>query len=445
MDTVKLVLLLPTILLILITGIYLSVKLKWLQISRLPYALSLIGAKRGENKSSSIAALFTILGGNLGVGNISGTAVALKTGGPGSILWMAIIVVITSIIKYVTCYLSIKNRKKKNGRFTGGPIAYMADAFDSKKATVMFLVIMIMASITVGNLVQVNSLSIPLSMIDVPVVTGGIIMAIIFFIVAVLSLKKIKIFISAMIPAMTVSYLTLCGIILFKCSENILPSLKLITSSFFTTSSFNSGLSLGLILEMLTIIQVGTLRGVFATDIGLGLEGIVHSSIAPKKNNNKFIVQQSLITIISPFIVAFIVFITAMVLLVTDSWITDLESTNMCIFAFGKAMNWPYIDYFIMVIMFCFAFTTIFTWFFCSKQTIRYVSQNDKYNKIWIVTFTIIIPLGAIGKVQLLWDIADISIAALLFINILAILKLTSKNLEVFTVSSRYLKLQKQS
>ncbi|MDR2609268.1 MAG: alanine:cation symporter family protein, partial [Rickettsiales bacterium] len=264
MDIVKFVLLLPTILLILIAGVYLSVKLKWLQIFRLPYALSLIGAKRGENKFSSIAALFTILGGNLGVGNISGTAVALKTGGSGSILWMAIIVVITSAIKYVTCYLSIKNRKKKNGRFIGGPMAYMADAFNSRKATIAFLVIMMIVSITVGNLVQVNSLSIPLDMIDMPVVTGGIIMAIIFFVVAALSLKKIKIFISAMIPIMTVSYLTLCGIILFKYNENILPSLKLITSGFFTTDSFNFGLSLGLIVEMLTIIQVGTLRGIFA-------------------------------------------------------------------------------------------------------------------------------------------------------------------------------------
>lgn len=113
MDTVKFVFLLPTILLILVAGVYLSVKLKWLQVFRLPYAVSLIGAKRGENKFSSIAALFTILGGNLGVGNVSGTAVALKTGGPGSILWMAIIIVVTSVIKYVTCYLSIKTRKEK--------------------------------------------------------------------------------------------------------------------------------------------------------------------------------------------------------------------------------------------------------------------------------------------------------------------------------------------
>ncbi|WP_025264058.1 alanine:cation symporter family protein [Wolbachia endosymbiont of Onchocerca volvulus] len=442
MDTIKFVLLMLTILLILITSIYLSVRLKWLQIFRLPYALSLIGIKRRENKFSSIAALFTTLGGNLGVGNISGTAVALKTGGPGSILWMTIIIVITSVIKYVTCYLSMKTRKKKNGKFIGGPISCVADAFNSKKATAMFLAIMIMTSITVGNLVQVNSLSIPLSIIDVPMVVGGVIIAIIFFAVAAFNLKKIKIFISAMIPIMTVSYLTLCGIILFKFSKNILPSLKLITSSFLTTSSFNSGLSLGLILEVLTIIRVGTLRGIFATDIGLGLEGTVHSSIVPKKNSNKFIIEQSLITIISPFIVAFIVFVTAMVLLVTDSWVTDLESTNMCIFAFKRAMSWPYIDYLIMVIMFCFAFTTIFTWFFCSKQTIRYVSMNDKYIKIWIVIFTVIIPVGAINRVQLLWDIADISIAALLFINILTILKLTSRNPEIFTMSNRYLKLQ---
>ncbi|WCR54323.1 MAG: Amino-acid carrier protein AlsT [Wolbachia endosymbiont of Ctenocephalides orientis wCori] len=192
MDIVKFVLLLPTVLLMLIAGVYLSIKLKWLQIFRLPYAFSLFGVKRGENKFSSLAALFTVLGGNLGVGNISGTAIALKTGGPGFILWMIIIIAITSVIKYVTCYLSIKHRKEKNKRFIGGPITYMAGAFNSKKATTLFLIIMVISSITVGNLVQVNSLSIPLSMINIPVIAGGIVMAVIFFIVAALSLKKLK-------------------------------------------------------------------------------------------------------------------------------------------------------------------------------------------------------------------------------------------------------------
>lgn len=441
MDIVKFILLLPTVLLMLMAGVYLSIKLKWLQIFRLPYAFSLFGVKRGENKFSSLAALFTVLGGNLGVGNISGTAIALKTGGPGFILWMIMIIIITSVIKYVTCYLSIKNRKEKNKRFIGGPITYMAYAFNSKKAEILFLVIMIIASITVGNLVQVNSLSIPLSMINIPVIVGGLAMAIIFFIVAVLSLKKVKIVISSMIPIMTISYLALCCVVLFKFSANIFPSIGLIVNNFFTFDSFNSGLSLGIILETLTIIQVGTLRGIFATDIGLGLEGIVHSSITPKKDNTKFIIEQSLITIISPFIVALIAFITTMVLLVTDSWITDLESTNMCIFAFKKAINWPYVGYLIMAIMFCFAFTTIFTWFFCLKQTIRHLSMNSKYTRILIIIFTLIIPLGAIGRVQLLWDIADISIAALLFINILAVLKLTFKDQEVFIMSNRYLRL----
>ncbi|MDN5247679.1 MAG: alanine:cation symporter family protein [Wolbachia endosymbiont of Tyrophagus putrescentiae] len=440
MDTIKLVLLLPTVIFMLITSVYLSAKLKWLQIFRLPYAFSLLKPKKGENRFSSLAALFLILGGNLGVGNISGTAIALKTGGPGFILWMIVIVIVTSVIKYVTCYLSISKRIKKEKRFIGGPVAYMADAFNSKKATAIFLFIMIIAAITVGNLVQVNSISIPLEMINVPVIIGGIAMAVIFFIVTVLSLQKIKVFISALIPIMTVSYLVFCGVILFKLSENILPSLNLILSSVFTMSSLKSGLSLGLILEVLTIIQVGTLRGIFATDIGLGLEGTIHSSITPKKNNTKFVIEQSLITIISPFIVVIIAFVTTMVLLVTDSWMTGLESTNMCIFAFKKAINSFYINYFIMTLMFCFAFTTIFTWFFCAKQSIRYVFNSSIYVKIWIAIFTMIIPLGSISKVQLLWDIADISISALLFINILAILKLISKNQEVFTLSRRYLK-----
>lgn len=443
MDIVKLILLLPTVVLMLATGVYLSIKLKWLQIFRFPYAISLLSFKKSENKFSSIAALCTVLGGNLGVGNISGTAVALKSGGPGFILWMIIIIIITSVIKYVTCYLSIRKRKKENKRLIGGPIAYMADAFNSKKATIIFLFIMVISSITVGNLVQVNSLSIPLDMVNVPVIIGGVIMTVVFFIVTVFSLRKIKIIISTMIPAMTISYLILCVIILFKFSENILPSMKLILSNFLTINSFKSGVSLSLILEIFTIIQVGTLRGIFATDIGLGLEGIVHSSIASKKNSTKFIIEQSLITIISPFIVALIALITTMVLLVTGSWMTDFESTNMCIFAFKQVTTSPYISYIIMMIMFCFAFTTIFTWFFCVKQTIRYVSSKNVYIKIWIMIFTMIIPFGSIGNVQLLWDIADISIAALLCINLLAILKIVQKDQEVFTLSNRYLKLTK--
>ncbi len=389
-----------------------------------------------------MTALFTILGGNLGVGNISGTAIALKSGGPGFILWMILIIMITSVIKYVTCYLSIKKCKKRNEGPVGGPITYMVDAFNSKKAAIIFLFIMIIASITVGNLVQVNSLSIPLDMLDVPVIIGGIIMSVVFFIITALSLDKIKIFISSLIPIMTVSYIVLCGITLFKFSGNILPAMRLIVSHFFSIDSFRLGLSFGLILEILTVIQVGTLRGIFATDIGLGLEGMVHSAIIPKKNNARFMIEQSLITIISPFIVALIAFITTLTLLVTDSWITDLKSTNMCIYAFKKAMSSPYLNYLIMAIMFCFAFTTIFTWFFCAKQTIYYICNNSVYIKIWTIIFTIIIPFGSISEIGFLWDIADVSIAALLFVNVLAILRLLPKNQEIFSTSNRYLKLK---
>ncbi|MBV0900049.1 MAG: alanine:cation symporter family protein [Wolbachia endosymbiont of Fragariocoptes setiger] len=442
MEIINLILLLPTVLIVLASSIYLSIKLKWLQILRIPYAFSLLITKKGKNKFSSFAALFTVLGGNLGVGNVSGTAIALKSGGPGFILWMIIIIIITSIIKYVTCYLSIKNRKKIGTRFIGGPITYMAEAFNSKKATYLFLCIVLISSLTVGNLVQVNSLLIPLNMIDVPMIIGGVIMAVFFFIVAILSLRKIKVFMSTMIPAMTIAYLTLCVIALIKFNKNIFPSLELILNNFCTVKSFTSGMSLGLILETLNIIQIGALRGIFATDIGLGLEGIVHSSISTKKDTSKFAIEQGLITLLSPFIVAVIAFITTMVLLVTGAYMTELESTNMCIFAFQKAIQLPFTNYLIIVIMFCFAFTTIFTWFFCTKQTIRYVSSNKMYIIVWTIVFTIFIPIGSIGAIRLLWNIADISIALLLCINILAILKIVFNNQEIFTISTRCLKLK---
>ncbi len=430
MNIIKLIFFLPAILLLLTTSIYLSIKLKWVQIFKLPLAISLLNKSSDKSsKLSSIGALFTILGGNLGVGNISGTAIALKTGGPGFVLWMIIIIIVTSIIKYVTCYFSLEKRIKQNGVYIGGPITYIGDALGYNKVTIIFLVIMIVSAITVGNLVQINSLSMPLNLINVPMIIGGIAMMVIFFIATTIGLGQIGALISGVVPVMTISYFLLSAIVLYKFSHNILPSLKLILSNFLTFGSLKAGLIGSFILETFNTIQVGALRGIFATDIGLGLEGIIHSSIKSDGDYEQFKMQQSLITIISPLLVAIIVFITTVVLLVTDAWTADTESTNMCILAFKRAISSNYINYIIMAIMFCFSFTTILTWFLCSQSTISYVfAGNKNYLKIWSIIFTIIIPIGSICKAKFLWDAADIAIAFMIMINTAAVLMMFLKH-----------------
>lgn len=426
----KVILFLPAILLLLITSIYLSIKLRWVQILKLPFAISLLGKSNDRSSGlSSIGALFVILGGNLGVGNISGTAVALKTGGPGFVLWMIIIITITSIIKYVTCYFSLEKRIKQNGEYVGGPITYIGDALGSNKVTILFLAAMILASITVGNLVQVNSLSIPLSLIDVPTAVGGITMMIVFLCSITVGARQTTALISTIVPLMTIGYFLLATVVLYKFSYNILPSMKLIFSNFLAIKSLKSGLIGSFILETFSIIQVGTLRGIFATDIGLGLEGIIHSSIKSNGDFQKFKVEQSLIAIISPLLVAAVVFTTTLVLLVTGAWVADAESTNMCILAFKAAINSDYINYIIIAIMFCFSFTTIINWFLCSRSTMSYVFvKNKNCLKIWSIIFALVIPIGSICRAQILWDAADIAIAFMITINTAAVLMMFLKH-----------------
>ncbi|ANC34055.1 Amino-acid carrier protein AlsT [Anaplasma phagocytophilum] len=434
----KLFLAFPAVFLLLFSGFRLSFSSRWLQLRSFTDAISCLLKNRGA-EFSSLAALCAIVGGNLGVGNLSGTAVALKAGGPGFIVWMVFIIILTSIIKYATCYISIRTREERNGRTFGGPVVYSQHAFKTKWASLAVAIITMVCAVTVGNLVQVNSLSISMHLIGQSPLSAGIVMAIALFIVTNLgSLGRV---VSRVVPAMTIFYIVLAGLTLGKFGSNIIPSLKLILESALSLSSLRDGAILALVAETFTIIQVGALRGIFATDIGLGLEGTVHSMVVSKNVvDSNFATQQSLVSIISPFIVALVTFITTLVLLTTGVW-TDLslESTNMCFAAFTSAFGKHYTEYALIALVFCFSLTTILTWFICSKEVLAYVSHNNRFmEKCWTALFFFIIPLGSLGGVSLLWDIADISISISIIINTLGILLLLNRyKKEMFSALSK--------
>ncbi|MGN7661813.1 MAG: alanine:cation symporter family protein [Anaplasma sp.] len=393
--------------------------------------------KDNNAKFSSVAAVCAIVGGNLGVGNVSGTAVAIRSGGPGFIVWMTLIVVITSIIKYATCYISIAERKVVNGRTFGGPAAYLQNAFGTKWAASSIAgLATAVCSITVGNLVQVNSLSVPMHLIGQPPYVAGTLVACALFLVSILGLNFIARSISALVPAMTVAYLTLCLIVICKSYDNILPSLGLIFSSCLKVDSFRNGTILAFVSEFLTVIQVGTLRGIFAADIGLGLEGTVHSLVSNETGYKGFAAQQSLISLISPFLVAVVTFMTTLVLLVTGVWSDPgLESTSMCFSAFVQTLGSGYIEYLLVGLMFCFSFTTVLTWLMCSKEAILFITRSELCGKLWTLIFIASAPVGALCTVRVLWDIADLSIALTSAINTVGILLMMPKYKDMFIVS----------
>ncbi|ASI47817.1 transporter [Anaplasma ovis str. Haibei] len=426
----------PAVTLLLFAGLRMSISSGWLQIRGLPLAVSSLFT--GERKKfSSVAAVCAVLGGNLGVGNISGTAVALSSGGPGFIVWMVLIVTVTSIVKYASCYISTSTRiLTKNGKMFGGPVVYIKHALGAKWAPFTVAFVTAVCAITVGNLVQVNSLAIPMDLMDLPPLAAGMLVAFALFFVSALGMNFIAKTVSSMVPAMVLLYMALCLTVLVKCYDNILPSFTLILTSFLNLDSLKNGAVLAFIAEILAVVQVGALRGIFATDIGLGLEGTVHSLVPNECDDKRFVAQQSLMSLISPFIVAIVAFVTTMVLLTTGVWSnTALESTNMCFTAFTSVLGSGYVEYALLGLMFCFSFTTVLTWLMCSKEALLYILGRDAYGRAWTALFIAIAPLGSVCTVKLLWDIADLAISLATIVNTIGMLIVASQYRDMFKVA----------
>ena len=418
--------------LMILVGIYFSYKLNFTHLLQLRNVLSILKSSNQNNNNknlSSFAALSATLGGNLGTGNISGVAVALATGGPASLFWMSIIICIVSVIKYVSCFLGIKYRiQNNNGQYVGGPMYYIKQGMSSPIIASLFAVLLLIGALTVGNLVQVNSLVLPITHSSTAALIYGLLIAFLIGMVTIGGLSWFSEVITRLVPTMAIVYLSSCLYILLTHYHEIIPAFKLIFNSTFNVNHISGGVLGYGTLHLLAGIKTGFIRGIFATDIGLGLEAILHSNVHTKNNNNnQLAIEQSIISVLSPFVVMIVCIITGLVLIVTGVWNDPtLESTNMCFAAFSIGIPSQFAGYIMLVTLFCFAFTTILTWMFCGNKAIEYLAPNNKYVMYaWKVFFILLLPIGAIAKVNIIWNLADIAISLMLFINLIALITLS--------------------
>ena len=408
-------------------GLYLSFKLRWLQIKYFCLGIKHIFRKNQVNANfSSFAALAAVLGGNLGTGNIAGIAVALSTGGPGALFWMWVMALLGAIIKFTGCYLGVQyqQRHKKYG-WVGGPMFYLIKGLGFKTAANLFCLFTIFSALTVGNLVQINSIALPLNETGISPLLTGSIMALFVAIVLVGEVKMFSLVASRIVPFMAIIYLSACIIILYLYSDKIAASLWLIIQSAFDSTSVLGG-TLG--FTVFNAIKVGFNRGLFATDAGVGLAPILHAQVGSSDNlqqENAF--MQGMVSIVAPIVVMFICMITTLVLLVTDTWnIPLLESTNTCIRAFQSGLGHKWAGNLVMLTLVLFAFTTILTWAHCAEKAIAFLI-NDKAIYVFRLLFVAIIPIGACCKVWFVWSIADLSLNCMLLINLIGVVGLSKQ------------------
>ncbi|NQO33738.1 sodium:alanine symporter family protein [Streptococcus suis] len=414
----------PLLLLLVGTGVYLTLRLGVFQIGKLPTAFRLIFSsdQSGQGDVSSFAALCTALAATVGTGNIVGVATAITTGGPGALFWMWVAAFFGMATKYAEGFLAIKYRTKDaNGQAAGGPMHYITLGMGKKwKPLAVFFAIsgVLVALLGIGTFSQVNSItasletSFGLAPQLVSIVTAILIA---FFIFG--GIEKISDVSTKIVPFMAILYILASVIVLAMHFDQILPTLALVLKSAFSPAAAAGGFAGATVQQA---IQRGIARGVFSNESGLGSAPI---AAAAAKSDNP--VEQGLISMTGTFIDTLIICsLTGLSILVTGQWTVEgLEGAPLTQAAFATVFgNTGSIALTISLVLF--AFTTILGWSYYGERCIEFLF-GTKSILPYRLLFVAMVALGGFLKLDLIWTIADIVNGLMALPNLIALLALS--------------------
>ena len=412
----------PLLLLLVGTGIYLTIRLGLLQLARLPKAFQLIFTKdKGHGDVSSFAALCTALAATVGTGNIIGVATAIKVGGPGALFWMWMAAFFGMATKYAEGLLAIKYRTKDaNGAVAGGPMHYILLGMGEKwRPLAIFFALagVLVALLGIGTFTQVNSIteSIQNTAQVEPAITT-LILSIFVGIAVFGGLKSISKVSTAVVPFMAIVYiLGTLTVILFNI-EKIPATLALIFTSAFSPAAAVGGFA-GASIRM--AIQNGVARGVFSNESGLGSAPI---AAAAAKTNEP--VEQGLISMTGTFIDTLIICtLTGLTILVTGVWSGELNGVALTQSAFSMVFS-HFGSALLTIFLVLFAFTTILGWNYYGERCFEFLF-GVRFIWLYRVVFVVMVLLGGFIELDMVWIIADIVNALMALPNLIALLVLS--------------------
>lgn len=413
----------PLLILLVGTGIYLSLRLKLLQVLKLPKAFKLIFTDdKGEGDISSFAALATALAATIGTGNIVGVATAIKAGGPGALFWMWVAAFFGMATKYSEGLLAIKYRSKDaNGEISGGPMYYITNGMGQrwKPLAVFFAVAgILVAFLGIGTFSQVNSITSSLensfhfSPKIVSIIVALIVAVIIFG--GIQSISKVS---EKIVPFMAIIYIIATLTVIFANADQIIPVFKAVFTGAFTGTAAVGGFAGAVVKEA---IQKGIARGVFSNESGLGSAPI---AAAAAKTDQP--VEQGLISMTGTFIDTLIICtLTGISILVTGKWtVAGLEGAPLTQAAFSSVFGTPG-SLALTLCLVLFAFTTILGWSYYGERCFEFLF-GTKHIAVYRTIFVIMVSLGGFLKLELIWIIADIVNGLMALPNLIALLILS--------------------
>ena len=433
----------PLIVLILAVGIFLTIRLKGLQITKLPMAIKHIIANEKSGKDgevSSFGALCTALSATIGTGNIVGVATALVAGGPGALFWMWLAALLGTATKYSECLLAVKYRVvAEDGHIIGGPFYYIEKGMGKnwKWLAKLFAFFGVGVGLFgIGTFTQVNGItsavknffdpegahSVSLFGLDYSyaVIIAGILLTVCVALVIIGGLKRISRVAEIIVPFMAVLYVVTALIILICNVTKIPAAIVLIVQSAFGLKAAAGGM-LG---AMIVAMQKGIARGIFSNEAGLGSAPIAAAAAQVEEPAKQGLVSM-MGTIIDTLVICTM---TGLSIVITGTWDMGLEGVAVTTKAFQLGLPFPdqLCAFILMICLVFFAFTTILGWDYYSERCLEYLSGgNQKLVKGYRWGYILAIFIGPYMTVSAVWTIADIFNGLMAIPNLIAIVALS--------------------
>ncbi|MGF7184611.1 AGCS family alanine or glycine:cation symporter [Desulfitispora alkaliphila] len=413
----------PLLLLLVGTGIWLTIRLKLLQVFRLPLAIKLIFTAKNNGKGdvTSFGALCTAMAATIGTGNIVGVATAIKAGGPGALFWMWLAAFFGMATKYAECLLAVKYRQvDAKGQMSGGPMYYIEKGMGEryKPLAIMFAISgVLVAFFGIGTFPQVNAIvSAGELSFNIPPMATAVVLTSLVALVTIGGIKRIAQVTTKVVPFMAVLYIMICAGTLLYHSEQVPQAINTVLTSAFTGTAATGGF-LGATVMM--ALRNGFARGVFSNESGLG-----SAPIAAAAAKTKWPAEQGLISMTGTFFDTIIVCtLTGLALVVTGVWQGDANGAALTQEAINTAF--PVIGTYIMTIgLALFAFTTILGWNYYGERCCEYLF-GVKGIPFYRYIFIGLVATGAFLELDLIWQLADIVNGLMAIPNLIAVLALS--------------------
>ena len=442
----------PWMLLLLVgTGIYLSIRVGFLQFGKFGYAMkNTIGkifqkSEAGAGEVTPFQAVSTALAATVGTGNIAGVTGAIAVGGPGAVFWMWLSALFGMVTKYAEVVLSVRYRERNDqGDWVGGPMYYIRNGLGKSWnwLACLFCILGALAAFGIGNMTQINTIAasintaidafggntgaltvamfgqiVPVSSIVIGVVVAGIIMLVLFG-----GIKRIGAVAEKLVPVMAAIYILASLAVVLT---NLGSVGKIFVMIFKGAFSAEAALGGAFGITIMTTIQKGVGRGVFSNEAGLGSAPMAHAATSERNP-----VKQGMYGIFEVFMDTIVICtLTALTVLcgvekgIAIEW-GQSAGTELVSAAFGTVFGTKLGASIVAVGITLFALSTILSWSLYGTRCFEFL-MGGRGVKAYQCLFVAVVVIGAMLKLDLVWNIADTLNGFMAIPNLIALLGLS--------------------